>query len=81
MLGRMRSTELTDEQWENLAPLLPPRRSRGRPRADDRKTLNGILYVLGRIHLPVPEATLRVDALQSHRKAMATGVEARGGGT
>ncbi len=46
MLGRMRNTELTDEQWESLAPLLPPRRLRGRPRADDRKTLNGILYVL-----------------------------------
>ncbi len=46
MLGRMRNTELTDEQWESLAPLLPPRRPRGRPRADDRKTLNGILYVL-----------------------------------
>src|ERR687898_1785643 len=46
MLGRMRNTELTDEQWGSLAPLLPPRRPRGRPRADDRKTLNGILYVL-----------------------------------
>jgi transposase len=46
MLGPMRNTELTDEQWSNLAPLLPPRRPRGRPRADDRKTLNGILFVL-----------------------------------
>ena len=46
MLGLMRNTELTDKQWANLAPLLPPRRPRGRPRADDRKTLNGILYVL-----------------------------------
>ncbi len=43
----MRATELTDEQWLRLEPLLPPpRRGRGRPRADDRKTLNGILYVL-----------------------------------
>ena len=42
----MRNTELADEQWGSLAPLLPPRRPRGRPRADDRKTLNGILYVL-----------------------------------
>ena len=42
----MRNTELTDEQWGNLAPLLPTRRPRGRPRAEDRKTLNGILYVL-----------------------------------
>lgn len=30
-----------------LAPLLPKRRvGRGRPRTDDRQTLNGILYVL-----------------------------------
>ena len=35
-----------EEQWGSLAPLLPPRRPRGRPRAEDRKTLNGILYVL-----------------------------------
>lgn len=42
----MRTTELIDEQWESLQPLLPPRQKRGRPRADDRKILNGILYVL-----------------------------------
>ena len=42
----MRTTELIDEHWESLQPLLPPRQKRGRPRADDRKTLNGILYVL-----------------------------------
>jgi len=39
--------ELTDEQWARIEPLLPPkRRGRGRPRADDRAALNGILYVL-----------------------------------
>ena len=38
--------DLTDAQWEAIKALLPPRRRRGRPRADDRKTLNGILYVL-----------------------------------
>src|SRR5215212_5149537 len=42
----MKTTEISDEQWEHLEPLLPPPRHRGRPRADDRKTLNGILYVL-----------------------------------
>ena len=43
----MRDTELTDEQWERIRPLLPPpRKGRGRPRADDRRVLNGILYVL-----------------------------------
>jgi transposase len=42
----MRMSELTSKQWEHLEPLLPPQRLRGRPRADDRKTLNSILYVL-----------------------------------
>ncbi len=39
-------TELTDEQWTVIAPLLPPKARTGRPRADDRSTLNGILWVL-----------------------------------
>lgn len=39
-------SDLTDAQWEAIRPLLPPQRGRGRPRADDRRTLNGILYVL-----------------------------------
>ncbi len=39
--------ELTDAQWALIAPLLPKRTpGPGRPRADDRRTLNGILYVL-----------------------------------
>nr|WP_243029003.1 IS5 family transposase [Thermus albus] len=38
--------ELRDEQWAFIEPLLPPKARTGRPRADDRKTLNGILYVL-----------------------------------
>ena len=41
--------ELTDEQWERIKPHLPPQpRSRkgGRPRADDRACLEGILWVL-----------------------------------
>ncbi|MFN3929295.1 MAG: transposase, partial [Thermoflexus sp.] len=38
--------ELSDEQWACIEPLLPPKARTGRPRADDRKTLNGILYVL-----------------------------------
>src|SRR5918911_3726161 len=39
-------TDLTDEQWMILAPLLPPRKHRGRPRVDDRRTIDGILWVL-----------------------------------
>ena len=38
--------ELTDTQWELIAPLLPPPKRRGRRRADDRRTLNGILWIL-----------------------------------
>lgn len=38
--------ELTEAQWELIAPLLPPSKQRGRKRADDRATLNGILFVL-----------------------------------
>jgi len=40
------ATPLTDAQWEAVRPVLPPQRRRGRPRADDRRTLDGILYVL-----------------------------------
>jgi transposase len=47
MLMFVSTTELTDEQWRCLEPLLPPlRQGRGRPRADDRNTLNGIFHVL-----------------------------------
>lgn len=35
--------ELRDEQWELIAPLLLNHKKRGRPRAEDRRTLNGIL--------------------------------------
>ena len=38
--------DLRDDQWELIAPLLPSQKKRGRPRADDRRTLNGILWVL-----------------------------------
>lgn len=37
---------LTDDQWARIQPLLPAMRKEGRPRADDRRTLEGILYVL-----------------------------------
>ena len=37
---------LTDAQWELIAPLFPPPTRRGRHRADDRRTLNGILWIL-----------------------------------
>ena len=40
---------LTDAQWEQIRPLLPKRPKRpqgGRPPADDRKVLEGILWIL-----------------------------------
>ena len=42
----MRFAELSDEQWEFIKPHIPPQPIIGRKRADDRKTINGILYVL-----------------------------------
>ncbi len=40
------ATPLTDAQWQAIALLLPAPARTGRPRADDRRTLEGILYVL-----------------------------------
>ncbi len=40
---------LTDAQWAKIAPLLPkakPKPKGGRPRADDRACLEGILWIL-----------------------------------
>src|SRR5690348_2032011 len=42
----MSSIHLTDQQWAFIQPLLPPPAHTGRPRANDRRTLDGILYVL-----------------------------------
>lgn len=40
------ATPLSDAQWAAIAPLLPRPARTGRPRADDRRTLEGILYVV-----------------------------------
>jgi len=42
----MRFAELSDKQWEFIKPHIPPQPIVGRKRADDRKTINRILYVL-----------------------------------
>ncbi|MEZ5386817.1 MAG: transposase [Prosthecobacter sp.] len=39
----MSQTFLSDDQWRRIEPLLPKRRSAGRPWADDRRVLEGIL--------------------------------------
>jgi transposase len=37
---------LDDEQWKVIEPLLPSPKPMGRPRANDRQTLDAILFVL-----------------------------------
>lgn len=40
-------TDLTDTQWQEILPLLPPTSTRGRPRRVDlREVINAILYVV-----------------------------------
>ena len=38
--------ELNDDELKLIKPLLPPKARIGRPKANDRLVLNGILYVL-----------------------------------
>ena len=39
--------DLTNRQWERLAPLLPPQKPKtGRPAHDHRLIINGILWIL-----------------------------------
>lgn len=42
----MRFEEIDDVRWSRIEPFLPKRAKEGRPRADDRSIVNGILYVL-----------------------------------
>jgi transposase len=43
----MERHELTNDQWERLQPLLPPQKPwTGRPAADHRRLLNGLLWLL-----------------------------------
>jgi transposase len=42
----MEFCEFSDFEWEVIKSLLHPRFRVGRPRADDRRVINGILYVL-----------------------------------
>jgi hypothetical protein len=40
-------SDLTEEEWQLVAPLIPPAKRGGRPRSVDvREVLNGIFYVL-----------------------------------
>ncbi len=42
----MKYQELTDKQWSMIEPNLPKPAHTGRPRCNDRTTINGIIYVL-----------------------------------
>jgi transposase len=42
----MSGIHLTESQWAFIKPLLPPPAHTGRPRANDRRTIEGVLYVL-----------------------------------
>ena len=42
----MAEDELTDRQWETIQQLIPRQTGPGKPRADDRETLDAILFVL-----------------------------------
>ena len=43
----LRRYELTDEEWNRIAPLLPPENTgkQGRPRKDNRIILNGMVWL------------------------------------
>ena len=45
----METIDVTDAQWEQLSPLLPPQKRPTRQPANDHRTiLNGILWILRR---------------------------------
>lgn len=44
--GSGKFEELSDDQWNYVKRYLPPQPLRGRKRSDDRRILNGILYVM-----------------------------------
>ena len=40
-------SDVTDEEWEVLRPLIPPAKPGGRPRkVSERQIINGLLYIL-----------------------------------
>ena len=45
MDGTHYPSDVTDEQWQILRRLLPPKNKRGRPPGDRRAVVNAILYV------------------------------------
>ena len=44
--GKLSFTDITDDQWNLIQLILPPPAKTGRPRSNERKNINGILWVL-----------------------------------
>ncbi|MGB6784860.1 MAG: transposase [Nitrosotalea sp.] len=42
----MKFQEISDKQWETIQKHLPSPARTGRPRCDDRTTINGIMFIL-----------------------------------
>ncbi len=42
----MHRGDITDQQWQRFAPLLPKRKTTGRPPSDDRRNVHGIRWIL-----------------------------------
>jgi transposase len=45
-LAGVASSDLTNQEWRTIQPLLPLPKKTGRPRANDRTVLNAIFFVL-----------------------------------
>ncbi len=53
--GLRYASDLTDVEWNLIAPLLPPAKWLGRPRTTDlRELLNAILYMARTGYVPLP---------------------------
>ncbi|MEU4955730.1 transposase [Streptomyces lavendulae] len=69
----IRRHELTDVEWELLAPLIPSA-GRGRPRAEDRRVINGMVY---KIRTGVGPCPRRVDTFSCRYAASARVADCR----
>ena len=60
-------SDLTDAEWERIAPLIPPAKPGGRPRGVDmREVLNGIFSVTREgLHIQTP-CRSRAEGAQRH---------------
>ncbi len=69
-------SDLTDEQWQLIRPLLPKRKKRGRPPIDRRNIIDAILYV---VRTAVSGDSCRSTSLNGARSTRCSGVGARRG--